>query len=416
MSPPAGIFFLLTSLTIHLVASFLSLAARSGKSDSRVTALTANDQRDVDYEMYGVRIDAKTMDPEIFRDLYDGHLPVVIREAFHRTLVDEDAWVKSLVERFSSTTVQFDVRHGESGEVEVFEGFFQDFLETCSSQSTHGQSLYFMSETMLASAKDLMQKVRLPKNFFGENYFESSFPEKIRPQTALIVGGLGSRSFLHADPYEWTGWNYLLEGKKLWIIFPPDDETLDQLLQPSRNEVDAWGGVNISAGWVSDVDLYKYICDENDLCSLGKTLSKHLPIGKEIPFFKSGIHAVDNADPCIYRNVVCIIQEEGEMVIIPPKWWHQVYHLEPSIALAGQYVNDKVKENVVNHMYKWSNVDTDKMWSPDIEHDLRNRDTKQRILEAIEIALKSQHGEDIGKMMFDDMQSVNKDCDGAVNE
>lgn len=261
-----------------------------------------------------------------------------------------------------------------------------------------------MSETILSAAEDSMQKVKLPKHLFGENYFESSFPEKIRPKTALIIGGLGSRSLLHADPYEWTGWNYLLEGKKLWIIFPPGDEELDELLQPSRNEVDAWGGVNISAGWITDIDLYKYICDkEEDLCSLGKTLLEHLPVGKEMPLFKTGIHPVDNADPQVFRNVVCIIQEEGEMIIIPPKWWHQVYHLEPSIALAGQYVNDKVKENVINHMYEWSNVDKDKVRTLEYDNDLRNTDTKQRILEAIKIALKSQHGEDIGKRIFDNL-------------
>ena len=60
------------------------------------------------------------------------------------------------------------------------------------------------------------------QNYFGENYFKY-FPSTIQPKTALIIGGVGSRSFLHADPYEWMGWNYLLEGKKLWLFFPPDD-------------------------------------------------------------------------------------------------------------------------------------------------------------------------------------------------
>jgi hypothetical protein len=45
------------------------------------------------------------------------------------------------------------------------------------------------------------------------------FPEAIKPKSALIIGGVGARSFLHADPYAWTGWNYLIEGRKLCKIF-----------------------------------------------------------------------------------------------------------------------------------------------------------------------------------------------------
>lgn len=127
MSSPAGfllLFLLLTSLTLRQGTSFLSRLARNGRSILRVTTLTADAKRDIGYEVYGVRIDAEMTDPEIFREIYDGQLPVVIRKTFHGTLLDEDVWVKSLIKRLSSTTVQFDVRYSESGEVEVFEGSF----------------------------------------------------------------------------------------------------------------------------------------------------------------------------------------------------------------------------------------------------------------------------------------------------
>jgi hypothetical protein len=41
------------------------------------------------------------------------------------------------------------------------------------------------------------------------------------------------------------------------------------------------------------------------------------------------------------------------MVLIPPGWWHQVYHLTPSIAVAGQYCNDALKNRVFEHILKW---------------------------------------------------------------
>ena len=399
-SLPVCFIFFLYAKSLHRGSSLLSQPSRGGRFSSRFAELKASVERDLDYEVYGVRINAKSGDPEIFQELYDGQLPVVLREAFHENHFEGDSWTKHLIERLGSKTVQFDMRDAESGEVEVFEGSFNDFLESCVIQSCHERSLYFISETILSSAQDMMENVKLPMKLFGENYFESCFPEKIRPQTALIVGGFGSRSFLHADPYEWTGWNLLMEGKKLWIFFPPDDKELDELLQPSRNEVDVWGGVNISAGWVSDVDLYRCVSDkEVYISSLGKLLIEHLPVGEEIPFFNSGINEVDNADPRVFRNVVCIIQEEGDMLIIPPKWWHQVYHLEPSIALAGQYFNDRVKENVFNHICEWCNLDRDKTWSS--IYNGESVDIKKKVLGIIEMALISQHGNDEGKKIFD---------------
>ena len=368
--------------------------------------IRSNAERELDYAVFGERFEAKTGATDIFQNRYDGKLPVVIGSVFHETYLEEEAWTKDLVERLSSKTVQFDIRDTETGEVEIFEGQFNDYLESCSLESHHRQSFYFMSETILSSAQDLMEKIVLPKRLFGENYFETCFPKKMRPQTALIIGGFGARSFLHADPYEWTGWNLLLEGKKLWIFFPPDEE-LHKLIQPSRNEVDAWGGVNISAGWISDVDLYKnVVLKEEDMNSLfGKVLVENLPSGVEIPCFNSGIDAVDNANPGVYRNVVCIVQEEGEMVIIPPKWWHQVYHLEPSIALAGQYFNNEVKENVFNHICSWSNVNVDCKDDIKQRYGDENENMKYRILDTIEIALISQHGEDVGRKILDDILS-----------
>ena len=93
------------------------------------------------------------------------------------------------------------------------------------------------------------------------------------------------------------------------------------------------------------------------------------------------------------------------MVIIPPKWWHQVYHLEPSIALAGQYFNDEVKENVFNHICSWSNVNVDCKDDIKQRYGDENENMKYRILDTIEIALISQHGKDVGRKILDDILS-----------
>ena len=47
------------------------------------------------------------------------------------------------------------------------------------------------------------------------------------------------------------------------------------------------------------------------------------------------------------------MQEPGDLVIIPPNWWHQVYHLEPSIAVAFQFIDERGKERVFAHIINW---------------------------------------------------------------
>lgn len=46
-------------------------------------------------------------------------------------------------------------------------------------------------------------------------------PELRFTDRAVLLGGAGARTSLHADHANWTGWNALFAGKKLWRFFPP---------------------------------------------------------------------------------------------------------------------------------------------------------------------------------------------------
>jgi hypothetical protein len=242
------------------------------------------------------------------------------------------------------------------------------------------------------------------------------FPDKIRPLAALIVGGKGARSFLHRDPYDWIGWNYLFSGKKLckwyviflafiqWIdyfltfvgIFYPEETPID-LIQGRNLIPNAWNmkHYSISSGMISDIDLfenysslkfsqlmdptiYKYIERLiqpdwrgwvepiveifNDYCELSeyeKASYGSLPV-----FFSSRFRKGNGGkSEAIYPDVndfdtkyrpTFVEQKEGEMVVIPPGYWHQVYHLESSIAVASQFFNADTKERVYRHMFEWA--------------------------------------------------------------
>lgn len=99
------------------------------------------------------------------------------------------------------------------------------------------------------------------------------------------------------DPMEWLGWNVLLEGRKLWTFLPPSPE-LDAPLGTYRLAPNAFGEHNISAGWQSDVDLFR------------RRTSVSWPLACE--------------EKEIWRLTTSGVQEPGDIVIIPPRYWHQV--------------------------------------------------------------------------------------------
>jgi hypothetical protein len=74
-----------------------------------------------------------------------------------------------------------------------------------------------------------------------------------------------------------------------------------------------------------------------------------------LPVFLSGQADIDHCqtDPRLPLGALQIVQHPGEMILIPPNFWHQVYHLEPSIAVASQYVNAAGKKRMFSHMLEW---------------------------------------------------------------
>jgi hypothetical protein len=95
---------------------------------------------------------------------------------------------------------------------------------------------------------------------------------------------------------------------------------------------EAWEG-EVSAGWKSvDFDLYYKVPE-----ILEGTVTLDLP---EVLADVEGVQA--------------LVQEEGELVVIPPGWAHQVYHLQPGLSLAWQVCNRGNLKNVIMHMLTWA--------------------------------------------------------------
>jgi len=200
-----------------------------------------------------------------------------------------------------------------------------------------------------------------------ENWFDY-FPEKIQPTDAIILAGQGATSTLHRDPFEWTGTSLCLEGTKIWrFILPPTDdggvEVVDTALKSYRLDSIAWEeGVQLSAGWQSDMSLYDTIDDtfpsafdlmvmeEDDneqyqsiIQDAGTSISTLQPSADA----SDALHELSNTDEPLF---VTAIQQPGDLLLIPAHCWHQTYGPVPSIAIASQRCGSNDANNVINHI------------------------------------------------------------------
>ncbi len=167
------------------------------------------------------RIDLHEMSPQEFRALESAgpEFPMVLRNVWDHEEKDREAWCEELVTQLSGTDVEFQLQK-PTGSF-LLKGGFEDFLE-CVFDSHHNASYLLFDENVLADhAPSLMDALQLPVDYFGQDLFPL-FPEPLRPKdSCLVAGGRGSRSKLHADPFEWVGWNYCFEGSKVPPL-PPD--------------------------------------------------------------------------------------------------------------------------------------------------------------------------------------------------
>lgn len=425
----------LLSLVVLCIGPAYGFVARFGVHNRRsgLGAVSTSDSVDEGLGVFGRRVDATKLTREMYRELFEGQYPVVLFNVFapsaSASAAFHEQWSSEMLSVLAQEEIEYDLRQNSNSTIEGFATTLDEFLGALGEQSDHEESMYLMNEDLLnevPEAQDLVQRLALPKELFGQDLFEY-FPLLIRPLTALIIGGAGARSFLHADPYEWTGWNYLFEGKKIWNFLPPSVST--ETLGARRNSPDAWGDFNISAGWVSDdVDLFKRIGlgPGETKTALNMYLVRHYEglvaasqragggivkkkklstaleaVSKPLCFF-SGNEAIDgglDTSRCLQ-----IIQNEGEMVLIPPRWWHQVYHVEPSIAVAGQYCNDHGKNKVFRHILEWCGSGSDKGEEEISEVLLRElprlQSDRDQVLRVIELGLEWAKGPRAGKDVF----------------
>lgn len=115
----------------------------------------------------------------------------------------------------------------------------------------------------------------------------------------VYVGGKGTMSGLHTDVWNTSAWNVVITGKKLWVFFPPDQEKY------------LYGGrVN--------------------------------PFEPELTLYPDFSQA----------NPVVAIQNPGDLIYTPSRWWHAVYNLESGVSLTENFMNQTNVEHVREYFKK----------------------------------------------------------------
>jgi hypothetical protein len=194
----------------------------------------------------------------------------------------------------------------------------------------------------------------------GDDLFQY-FPSDVKPSDCVILAGEGATSTLHRDPFSWTGTSLCIEGSKIWrFIAPPGAQSvipgskgdsgvsrIDDILKSYRLQSSAWTKgssedneelVPLSAGWQSDFSLYdsksSSLRSAREWSDLEKDwkLEAMTSIALSAEALTPSPQLTNNQNLSIWT----VVQNPGELLVIPAFWWHQTYALEPSLAVASQ--------------------------------------------------------------------------------
>ncbi|CAB9523179.1 Alpha beta hydrolase [Seminavis robusta] len=319
--------------------------------------------------------------------------PILITNAMDPSICEEicDKWMETVGDE------QITVQRQHDHTTTLYDCTVQESLDWIMLKSKPGDAFFAFVEGLLdqgrlrqGALKDRLVAAR--ENVFsptdGENWFDY-FPNP--PTDCIVLAGEGATSTLHRDPFEWTGTSLCLEGRKLWRFLQPHEapgHVLDHLqwdhyLDSYRLNSMAWkkgdnnGGhddrkdhdedaITISAGWQSDLSLY----NDNDGDSsphAAKTRFSARQLAEMTEsqaeeFLQDMVRSTNYLAPHddigkILREqpspsaVVAVVQHPGELLIIPPYWYHQTYAPEPSLAVASQRCGTRLDAaRVVNHI------------------------------------------------------------------
>ena len=209
---------------------------------------------------------------------------------------------------------------------------------------------YLQDEYFIPTHPELREDLEPTPVPLRNSHFDR-LPRALRPENAFLLWGTAhSRSFLHIDPFNWTGSNALLVGRKEWKLFPPGQ---DHKLYPIKG-----------ARCGSPLDCYKYESHVDAFSTDRRHQRKYKRF--RTAEYQQGMQTV------------------GDLVLIPPGWYHQVKNVEESVAVASQTWSDDAFDVTWQEIVKFpGNVIQSKMPSPEKLEGMSRQEKMNALLAAI---------------------------------
>jgi hypothetical protein len=188
---------------------------------------------------------------------------------------------------------------------------FSDYVEYMRAQHDE-DPIYMFDPCFNERAPPLLNDYETPR-YFPEDLF--AVLGRNRPDYMwLVIGPARSGSPFHIDPYKTSAWNAVLEGRKRWLLYPPD---VDPPGVPIEDDSD--DGIDYDAP-----EPIKYLIEEYPKALLTKPPME-------------------------------IIMGPGELIYVPSGWWHMVLNIDDCIAVTQNFCATANFDWVINDMKLPSN-------------------------------------------------------------
>ena len=222
-----------------------------------------------------------TLSREEFVEKYEKpRIPVILTGVVSKWLAATEWTRKRLLERFGEKTFRV------SASVDMT---LREYLEIADrSEAQHElRPLYLFDKDFCSKCPEMVAEFSVPP-YFEEDLMDVLGAE--RPDYKwLIIGPRLTGSSFHVDPNCNFAWNATIEGRKKWVLYPPDCPP------PSSGD------------------------DDRQLC-LPQWFREHY-----------------DADEHVDRRLECVT-EAGECMFVPRGWWHCVLNLEMTVAITHNVV------------------------------------------------------------------------------
>ena len=279
----------------------------------------------------------------------------------------------SLLERFPRRRFRLDDNHPKKIRLHKFFEYLN--------RNSNGDRmpLYIFDSQCWSSRRDsgVLSKEYLPPTWLLprclENDMFSACPSRRRPPWRwLLLGGQRSGWGIHKDPLATSAWNTVIQGLKLWVIFPPHTPK-DMLFPPS----DKNAGSNAEEGQGSFVSKSRNPGDEklaatetsetspgiDGAAGVGELkLQLQLPLQHQEEEESGGYEWLLSVFPSIAARLpegtwprdctpMACLQHPGTTIWIPAGWWHVAVNVadEPTLAVTENLALQRDLPSVAAH-------------------------------------------------------------------